>query len=169
MGLLDILFGGGNQVPTVTSILPVAARNEIMMGRLPILNTDNVFLKRGEKIHYIDKAVNLEEKIVKEYRHVGHSSPGIFKGNRWSSGRGKTIERTELVQHRGILYITNQRIIFQAKEWGFDKNYRYLTAITPYNNACEMQFGNKTYCMIVAEGDVLYQALQLIKQRRQIP
>lgn len=169
MGLLDVLFGNTNQIPIVTTILPIAAKNEIMAGRLPILNTDNVFLKKGEKIHFIDKAVNLEEKIIKEYRHVGHSAPGLFKGTRWSAGRGKTLERTELVQHRGILYITNQRIIFQAKEWGFDKTYRYLTAITPYNNACELQFGKKTYCMVVAEGDVVYQVLQLIKQRRQMP
>lgn len=169
MGLLDILFGNKNQIPTVTTILPAAARSEIMAGRLPILNTDNLFLKKGEKIHFIDKAVNLEEKIVKEHVHIGHSSPGLFKGNRWSSGRGKTIERTELVQHRGILYITNQRIVFQAKEWAFDKTYKYLTAITPYSNACEIQFGNKTYCMVVADGDVVYQTLQLIKQRRQIP
>ncbi len=34
------------------------------------------------------------------------------------------------------LYITNQRIVFQATKWGFDKTYRYLTAITPYSNAC---------------------------------
>lgn len=169
MGLLDVLFGNTNQIPTVTTILPVAAKNEIMAGRLPILNADNVFLKKGEKIHFIDKAINLEEKIVKEYRHIGHSSPGLFEGNRWSAGRGKTVEKTELVQHRGILYITNQRVIFQAKDWGFDKTYKYLTAITPYTNACELQFGNKTFCMVVAEGDVVYQALQLVKQRRQLP
>lgn len=169
MGLLDALFGSKNQIPIVTTIFPVAARNEILSGRLPVLNTDNIFLKKGEKIHFIDKAVNLEEKIIKEHRHVGHSAPGLFKGTRWSSGRGTTVERTELVQHRGILYITNQRIIFQAKEWGFDKTYRYLTAITPYSNACELQFGNKTFCMIVAEGDVVYQTLQLVKQRRQTP
>ena len=144
-------------------------KREQESGRLPILNTDQLFLKRGEKIHFIDKAVNLEEKTVKQYRHYGHSSPGLFKGTRWSSGQGKTIEHTELVQHRGILYITNQRIVFQAKEWGFDKTYRYLTAITPYSNACEMQFGNKSYCLVVADGNVLYQVLQLIKQRRQIP
>ena len=167
MGFLDNLFGNKNQIPIVTSILPVVAKNEIEAGRLPILNTDKIFLKKGEKIHFIDKAVNLEEKVVKEYHRIGHSTPGLFKGTRWSTGRGKTIERTELVQHRGILYITNQRVIFQAKDWGFDKMYRYLTAITPYTNACEMQFGNKTFCMIVADGNVVYQTLQLVKQRRQ--
>lgn len=48
--LFDALFGNKNQIPTVTSILPAAAKNEIMSGRLPILNTDQLFLKRGEKV-----------------------------------------------------------------------------------------------------------------------
>lgn len=168
-GTFDALFGNRNQIPTVTTILPDAASQEIIAGRLPILNTDKLFLKRGEKIHFIDKAINMEQKTVKEFRHVGGSTPGLFEGTRWSSGRGRTVEHTELVQHRGILYITNQRIVFQATEWGFDKTYRYLTAITPYSNACEMQFGNKSYCMVVADGSVVNQVLQLIKQRRQIP
>lgn len=169
MGLFDVLFGNRNQIPTVTTILPDVARQEVIAGRLPILNTDKLFLKRGEKIHFIDKAINMEKKTVKEFRHMGGSAPGLFEGTRVSTGRGKTVEHTELVQHRGILYITNQRIVFQATEWGFDKTYRYLTAITPYSNACEMQFGNKSYCMIVADGNVVNQVLQLIKQRRQVP
>lgn len=135
MGFFDLLLGNKNQIPTVTSILPDAAKQEILAGRLPVLRTDKLFLKKGEKIHYIDKAVNIEKKMVKQYRHYGYSMPGLFKGTRWSSGRGKTIENTELVQHRGILYITNQRVVFQAKEWGFDKTYRYLSAITPYSDA----------------------------------
>lgn len=105
MGFFDTLFGSRNRIPTVTTILPDAAKQEIIAGRLPILRTDKLFLKRGEKIHFIDKAVNMEQKTVKEFRHVGSSAPGLFKGTRWSSGRGRTIEHTELVQHRGILYI----------------------------------------------------------------
>ena len=53
MGVWDLLFGNKNKIPTVTSILPDAARQEILAGRLPILNTDKLFLKKGEKIHYI--------------------------------------------------------------------------------------------------------------------
>lgn len=169
MGFWDLLLGSKNQLPTVTSILPGAARQEIIAGRLPILNTDKLFLKKGEKIHFIDKAVNMEQKKVKEYRHSGFSTPGLLEGNRYSRGRGRTVEHIELVQHRGILYVTNQRIVFQAKEWGFDKTYRYLTAITPYSNACELQFGSKSYCLIVADGSVLNHVLKLIQQRRQIP
>ena len=49
MGFLDSLFGK-NQIPTIVSILPAAAKQEIRSGRLPILNTDSLFLKKGEKI-----------------------------------------------------------------------------------------------------------------------
>ena len=91
MGLFDALFGNRNQIPTVTTILPDAASQEIIAGRLPILNTDKLFLKRGEKIHFIDKAINMEQKTVKELRHVGGSTPGLFEGTRWSSGRGRTV------------------------------------------------------------------------------
>lgn len=166
MGFFDALLGSRKQIPVVTTILPDVAKQEIISGRLPILNTDTLFLKKGEKIHFIDKAINLEQKTVKEFRHSGVSAPGLFKGTRWNAGQKQTVEHIELVQHRGILYITNQRIVFQATQGGFDKTYRYLTAITPYRNACEMQFGNKTYCMIVADGSVVNQVLQLIKQRR---
>lgn len=44
MGLFDALFGNRNQIPTVTTILPDAARQEIIAGRLPILNIDKLFL-----------------------------------------------------------------------------------------------------------------------------
>ena len=47
--------------------------------------------------------------------------------------------------------------------------YRYLTAVTPYVDACELQFGSKTYNMYVDDGNLLYEVLQLVKQRRQIP
>jgi len=155
MGFFDLIFGNKNQIPTIVSILPLAAKQEIEAGRLPILNTDKLFLKRGEKIHYIEKAINLEIKTVKQYRHVGHSTPGLLQGNRWNVGVAKPIEHSELVPHRGILYVTNQRIVFQASEWGFDKTYKYLTAVTPYVDACEIQFGNKSYNIIVPDGNLL--------------
>ena len=166
MGFLDGLFGK-NQLPTVTSILPAAAKNEIMAGRLPILNSDTLFTKKGEKIHLIDKAMSMEVKTKKVFEHIGMSAPGLFKGNRINYGRGRPIEKQENVYHAGILFITNTRIVFQATDSGFDKDYKHLTAVVPYSNAIELQFGNKTYTLLVAEGDVVNQAIQLIKQRRQ--
>ena len=44
MGLLDV-FNPQPKAPTIISILPDAAKQEIMRGRLPILNTNKLFLK----------------------------------------------------------------------------------------------------------------------------
>jgi len=167
MGFFDALFGN-KPLPTVTTILPAAAKQEIIAGRLPILNTDTIFPKKGERIHFIDKAMNVEVKTTKSFEHIGFSGPGLFKGNRVHYGRGKPIEKQENVYHAGILYITNQRIIFQAKENGFDKSFRYLTAFVPYSNGIELQFGNKSYTLLVSDGSLVHQTLQLIKQRRTI-
>ena len=63
MGFFDALFGNKNQIPTVTSILPDAARQEIISGRLVIFNIGRTtFGKKGERIHYIDKAVNIRRE-----------------------------------------------------------------------------------------------------------
>ena len=56
MGLLD-LFKPQPKMPMIQSILPAAAVQEILRGRLPILNTNKIFLKSGEQCHYIDKAI----------------------------------------------------------------------------------------------------------------
>ena len=164
MGFLDTLFG--NATPTVNTILPLAARQEIMSGRLPRLNTDNIFLKQGEYCCYIDKAILAVDKVKKVYRHMGTSAPGLFEGNRINFGQGRAKEYTETEYHKAILYITNQRIILQCKDNGFDKSYKYLSAIKPYDNAIELQYGNKTYTLFVPEGAVAYETIQLVKQRR---
>ena len=165
MGFLDALFGG-QTAPVVTSILPLAARQEIMNGRLPRLNTDKIFLKKGEYCCYIDKAILAIDKVKKVYRHIGTSAPGLFKGQRISFGQGIPKEYVESENHKAILYVTNQRIILQCKGHGFDKAYRYLSAIKPYDNAIELQYGNKTYELFVPDGVVLYKAIQLVQQNR---
>ena len=57
MGFLD-MFNPQPVTPIVGSILPDVAKQEIMQGRLPILNTDKLFLKPGEYCHYIEKAIH---------------------------------------------------------------------------------------------------------------
>ena len=91
MGFLD-LFTQQPVVPVVNSILPDAAKQEIMRGRLPILNTDKVFLKSGEQCHYIEKAIQEKRTVRKRYvrRNTGYSAPGLFKGDRIRIGGGNT-------------------------------------------------------------------------------
>ena len=139
----------------------MAAKNEIMASRLPQLNTDKIFLKRGEICSYIDKAIlniHVKKKISS---HMGHSSPGLFKGTRFHTGVTKPIEYEEIKQQKGILYITNKRVIFQAPENAFDKQHRYLSSIAPFSNAVVLQYGERTYELIVPDGTIVDHVLKL--------
>ena len=164
MGLLDIFKMP--QAPTVQSILPQVAVNEIMSGRLPILNTDKIFLKGGEKCHYIDKAI-YEKKIVKKRyvrRNNTYNMPGLFKGTKISIGGGHT-DVTDNVQYetyRGILYITNRRIIFQGESNGFEVKIADLIAIQPYGNCVELQCKKENYKIFVPNGVIPHKVLQLV-------
>ena len=158
------LLGQKLQTRINGSILPFVAKNEIMAGRLPQLNTDKVFLKRDEICSYIDKAilnVHVKKKIS---QHIGHTSPGLFRGTRIGTGITKPIEYEEIKQQKGVLYITNKRIIFQASQNAFDKQHRYLTSIEPYSNAVVLQYGDKTYELVVADGSIVNQVLKLVNR-----
>ena len=90
MGFLDWFKP---KTPTVQTILPDAAVQEIMKGRLPILNTNKIFLKGGETCHYIDKAIYEKKTVRKRYvrRNHGTSYGGIiFKDVRHHYGGGTT-------------------------------------------------------------------------------
>lgn len=77
-------------------------------------------------------------------------------------GGSKPREYIETKQQKGILYITNKRIIFQASENAFDKQHRYLSSIEPYSNAIILQYGQTTYELIVADGAIVNHVLKLI-------
>lgn len=155
------LFGPKQQTQITDSILPLAAKNEIMASRLPQLNTDKIFKKKGEYCAYIDKAIlNLHVK-KRMSQHIGHTSPGLFKGTRIGTGITKPIEYEEIKQQKGILYITNKRVIFQAPQNAFDKQHKYLTSIEPYSNAVVLQYGEKTYELVVPDGSIVNHVLKL--------
>lgn len=165
MGFLDIFKQ--RRAPIVTSILPDAAKQEIWRGRLPILNTNTVFLKSGEKCHYIDKAIYEKKTVQKRYvRHgSGYSMPGLFKGTRIQMNGSHTDveENAQYSTHRGILYITNRRIIFVGEQNGFDKRIDELIAITPYSNCAELQFSKEIYKLFVPDGGLVQAVLQIIR------
>ncbi|WP_294411282.1 hypothetical protein [uncultured Ruminococcus sp.] len=166
MGILDI-FSQQSQVPTVNSILPDVAKQEIMNGRLPILNNDKIFMRSGEHCHFIDKAIYEKKKVNKRYvrRGNGYSMPGIFKGTRIHMRGGHTdvVDNIQYETIRGVLYITNQRIIFVAESDGFDKKISDLIALTPYSNCVELQFSKQIYKLFVPDGNVAQMVLRLIK------
>ena len=156
------------KTPTVQSILPAVASQEIMRGRLPIINTNKIFLKGGETCHYIDKAIYEKKTVKKRYvRHThGTSYRGIiFKDVRHNFGGGTTdvVDNVQYETFRGILYITNRRIIFQGEQGGFDIKIDDLVAIQPYGNCVELQCSKQNYKIFVPNGTVAHAVLQLIR------
>ena len=166
MGLLD-LFKPAPQITRVQTILPDAAVQEIMHGRLPIINTNKIFLKSGEVCHYIDKAIYEKKVVRKRYvrRNSGYSMPGLFKGTRVNFGGGTTdqVDNVTYQTFRGILYITNKRIIFQGEQEGFTVRVDDLVAISPYSNGVTIQTSKTQYKVFVPNGNVTQTVLQLIK------
>ena len=166
MGFLD-MFKLPPTAPVVSSILPDVAKQEIKQGRLPILNTDKVFLKPGEHCHYIEKAIHEKRLVKKRYvrRNTGYSMPGLFKGDRIHMGKGNTdvVDNVLYEQLRGILYITNKRIIFVGEQGGFDLKTDDLIAITPYSNCVELQFSKDVYRLFVPDGSIANAVLQLLR------
>lgn len=163
MGFFDLFKP---QPPMITPILPDAARQEILHGRLPILRSDKIFLKNGENCHYIDKAIYEKRTVRKRYvRHTrNYSTPGLFKGTRHTFGGGHTdqVDNVEYSTHKGILYITNRRLIFVGAQEGFDKRISDIIAVQPYTNCIEIQFSKEQYKIFVPDGTVVHAVLQLV-------
>lgn len=168
MGLLDWLFGQPKpQIPTVNSILPPNVISEISQGRLVHINTDKLFMKRGELCHYADRAILLVDKKEKTYRtkSYGGSVPGLLKGNRFHHGYSETKAQENIITEKypGILFITNKRIVFTSKGYPFDKQFRYLSSVKPYLNAIELQYGSTIYSLVVPDGNLAYAVIQMLQ------
>ena len=164
MGLLDLLKT--EKTPHVQSMLPEAAKNEIRAGRPPILRTSRIFLKPGEHLHYVDNAIYEKENIRRHTvrRNGGYSVPGLFKNTRVYLGGGNSDSENQVSyqQIQGQLFITSRRVIFVGNEGGFDEEVADLTAITPYANCVQLQFGSKRYRIFVPDGNIPHMLLQEI-------
>ena len=88
--------------------------------------------------------------------------PDFSKGRVSTSAEGEPI-RWIMSPLRGILYITNRRIIFQGNQEGFDVKADDLVAITPYSNCVELQTSKMHYKIFVPDGNVTQAVLQLIQ------
>lgn len=167
MGLLSFLFGQGqeNILPQVQSIIPSQAENLIKSGTLPNFDTSTIMLGKDEKCHFIDRVImviNVTKKMYK--RRGGGSSIRIFRGFTIHNMDSTTIpeEYTNTKYTKGILYVTNKRIVFVSKENAFDKKISNLTSYIPYNNAISLQFGDKVYNLLLEKPELLIMILQII-------
>lgn len=165
MGFFDFLKPQP-MIPTVPSILPDAAKQQILCGQLPILQPNNLFLKGNEVCHYADRAIYEKRTVNKRYirKSRGYSLPGLFKGTRVRVGGGdtETVDDVKYATIKGVLYITTERIIFVGGADGFDRRTQDLVAITPYENCVELQFNKETLKLFVPDGRLPHIVLRQI-------
>ena len=157
MGIINML---SQQYDIKDSILPAGAAQDLLAGKLPKINTDSIFLKQGEYCVYIDKAIRNVEKTQRIGHYAGSSYKGLL-GNPVRYGVSHKHEYQENFQYKGILYITNKRVIFQAQEQGFERNHTKLTAIEPFDNGVRLQYGDTSFELIVHDGAIVNAALKL--------
>jgi hypothetical protein len=71
-------------------------------------------------------------------------------------------------RHKGLLFITNRRIILVGKKGSFDKPFKSLTAKIPYSDGIEFQFGGKYVSLLVPDGKTASDVVDLVLARRSI-
>lgn len=165
MGFLD-LFNLQPTPPTVPSVLPDVAKQQILRGILPTLDPHNLFLKNGEICHYADRAIYEKRTVSKKRigKNTGYSMPGLFKGTRVhvSGSNSEYVDDVKYSTIKGVLYITTKRIIFVGGSDGFDRKIENLVAVTPYANCIEFQFSKDTLKLFVPDGNLPHIVLRLI-------
>lgn len=161
----DLLSNNDSGTEFIPPFMPPALIGQINSGIIPVVKTDKIMLSNGEACHFAERAILVTEKTTKHYngRHNGFSFR-VAKGVTYRTGqsRGTPVEEKSTVKTKGVFYITDKRLIFVADENGFEKKLSSLTAITPYSNAVKMQFGNKTFTLMVPDGEPINTLIGLI-------
>jgi hypothetical protein len=151
--------------PQLQSLVPQRISNEIMVGNLPKFNPSTIMLGKNETCHFMDKAALAVKQ--KERSYTTHRSGSSYKVTKnWtmhsSSGRSKPIDQEWYEFKEGVIFVTNERIIFVAPEHGFEKKIRNLTAVIPYTDAIALQFGDQTINIMVPQSQLMARVLQMV-------
>ena len=149
------------------TILPAVAIQRIESNLLPELHVPNLILKKDEACRFVDKSYRIVETATthRVRRSGGMSTPSLlFKGVRYHTGTSSSTPITEVHTQYvpGYLYITDKRILFTAKEHGFEKSLQSLSSFMPYSNAIGMQFGQTVIHFILPRTDLAVKTLQII-------
>lgn len=165
MGFFSDLFGISQASDNIPAIMPRGAINQINRGILPIINTDKILMTKGEKCHFVERAILITEKVSRHYegRSNGYSVK-LTKHVTYRTGKNKGVPVEDMTQikTKGLIYVTSKRIIFVADKNAFDKKCSSLTACVPYSNAVKLQFGTKTFTLMVPNGGAINDVVNMV-------
>lgn len=151
--------------PQLQSLVPQRISNEIMTGQLPKFNPSTIILGKNERCHFMDKAALAVRKQEKSY--TTHRAGNSYKMTKnWTvystNGRSKPIVQEWYEFKEGVVFVTNERIIFVASEHGFEKKIKNLTAVIPYTDAVALQFGSQTINLMMPQSQLMVMVLQMV-------
>lgn len=150
-----------------SSLLPESVIDNINSGVLcEYTPPSEVILLPGEICHFIDKSTLIKEKLGIVGYQGGSSgiSVRIAKGVSMRSGahKGQAVRDIISEYFPGVLYLTNERIIFSSEKNGFSQKLNKLTTITPADGGLSLQFGNYTYKIMVPLPETTFLAIKLL-------
>jgi hypothetical protein len=162
-GLLGVHVN--EEPPNLISLVPQRISNEIMSGQLPKFNPSTIMLGKNETCHFMDRAALVVKQKERSYAsHRRGSSYKVTKNWTMHSTRGnvKPIEQEWYEFKEGVVFVTNERIIFVAPEHGFEKKIKNLSAVVPYNDAITLQFGSQMINIMMPQAQLMVKVLQMI-------
>lgn len=151
--------------PKLQSLVPQRISNEIMSGQLPTFRPSTIMLGKNETCHFMDRASLAVKQKEKQYH--SRRSGGSYKWTKnytlhSSSSTTKPVEQEWYEYKEGVIFVTNQRIIFVAPEHGFERKVKNLTAVIPYSDAVSIQFSSQTITLILPQAQLMAMVLQAV-------
>ena len=157
------LFGFGWIYDTVISFMSYPKTSEVFKpsrsdwqsemvdainaGVLPQINTTDIILQEGEICHFIGVAYTYKDKTYTSGYDTIKSggSVRLAKSLSYRTGGSNTraIKQTERTYNTGLLFLTNQRIIFSGESECFEKPLNKLTSVRDSTQSVLIQSGNK--------------------------
>lgn len=110
---------------------------ELERGNLLYFSVENHSLNAGENCHWVADVVLMKEKATNPSKDNSAVATTIKKGltYRVGSSKGHLITETDFVPiTTGLLYVTNQRMIFSGEGKSFDISYDKLIDIGLYSD-----------------------------------
>ena len=165
--LLASFFGIhlNEDLPQLQSLVPERVANEIVSGALPRFKPATIMLAQNETCHFMDRAALAVQKTEKSYwKRRSGSSYKITKNWTIHSGSGliKPVEQSWYEFKEGVIFVTNERIIFVAPKKRKEKKLKKLTAIIPYTDAIAFQFGSETITVVVPQSELIALVIKML-------
>ena len=88
-----------------------------------------------------------------------------MKGLSYHTGGGgsQAIRETQRTTYNGLLYITNQRVIYTSQNNSFDKPFNKITSIMEAKDGLLIQIGSETYSIITKSHSLFMKVFNMVK------